>query len=118
MDERSHLREAEARVEEAEPTHFVDRWILPYVEDSSLWAVLFVLLAHIVAFIAPVVLFAWRDRNVGAMVVAVAMLYGSGLTVRWEYRRSGRPSTLSVLVAIVWVFGGLGAYFGDKHGFL
>jgi ABC-type multidrug transport system permease subunit len=115
-DERSHLQEV--RGEETEPTHFVDRWILPYVEDSSLWAVLFVLLAHMVAFVAPVMLFALRDRNIGAMVVAVAMLYGSALTVRWEYRHRGRLSTLTVLLIIIWISGGLGAYFSDKHGFL
>jgi hypothetical protein len=50
--------------DEDEPMPFVDRWLLPYVEDSALWPVLIVLLAHVAAFVTPVTLFAIRDRSI------------------------------------------------------
>ena len=41
-----------------EPRDWVDRFILPFVRESTLWPVLIVLVAHVVAFVAPALLFA------------------------------------------------------------
>ena len=51
----------------------VDRWVMPYITDSTLWPVLLVIMAHVVAFVAPVLLFAVRDRHYVAIATALGL---------------------------------------------
>jgi hypothetical protein len=104
--------------EEAPTQDAVDRWVMPYVSDSTLWPVLIVVLAHIAAFIAPVVLFAVRDRHYPAMVAVLGTLYLTYGILRYDLRRFRRPATLSLLALITWITSLLAAYYGGAKGFL
>lgn len=104
----------EADAEEARSG--VERWILPYFHDSSLWPVLFVVLAHLVAFLVPVVLFAFRDRSLAGIAAAGLLFYMSFQTIRWEWKRGGRPGPLSGTVVAVWTLAGVAGYFADRTG--
>lgn len=58
-----------------------DSWIRPYVVESTLWPLLIVVLASLAAFVAPVVLFALRDRHIPAMAALTALLVASGRAI-------------------------------------
>jgi len=90
-----------------------ERWVLPYVQESTLWPVLLVLLAHIVAFAAVAILFGVRDRAPVAILVIVLLAGASLRGVRYDWRRSGRPTALSGLLAVIWVMSFVAAYYGD-----
>jgi hypothetical protein len=91
----------------------VERWILPYLEESTLWPVLIVLVAHIVAFVAVALLFAIRDHRTLAIAVVAMLALFSPRVVRYEWRRRGRPASLSVGLAVIWICSFVAAYSLD-----
>ena len=64
---------------EPAPRDWIDRFILPFVREPTLWPVLIVLIAHAVAFLGPAMLFAVRDQGRGSIAVLalLAALYPS-----------------------------------------
>jgi hypothetical protein len=88
--------------EEPEPRDWVDRFILPFVREPTLWPVLIVLVAHVVAFLGPAMIFAVRDGGRGSMAVLALLAALSALVVRFEWRREGRPSALTALTVTTW----------------
>ena len=56
---------------------WVDRWILPALRELTLLPLVLVVVGHVVAFVAPTLIFAMRDRSIGAQLAAVLGLpYG------------------------------------------
>jgi hypothetical protein len=87
---------------EPAPRDWVDRFILPFVREPTLWPVLIVLIAHAVAFIGPALLFAVRDGGRGWTVVLAGLALLSLGVVRFEWRRDHRLASLTAVTAITW----------------
>ena len=95
---------------------WVDRWILPAIRESTLFPLLLVVIGHVVAFIAPALLFAIRDRQLGAQVVLLALIALTSGCVRFEIRRHRRPDLLSVILLATWLLSGATAWACDRYG--
>jgi hypothetical protein len=95
-DEPSDAREPQGKL-------WVDRWILPALRDTSLLPVVLVVAGHFVAFVAPVLIFAVRDRRIGAQMAVLALLFLTFGCVRFEIRRNGRPGLLSGWIGGAWL---------------
>jgi hypothetical protein len=81
----------------------LERWVLPYLREPTLWPVLLVVMGHAAAFLAPMMLLGLRDRRGPALA---ALLGAAGLTgagVRAESRAVGRPGAFSVALAATWL---------------
>ena len=103
---------------ESEDPQGVDLWVMPYIRDSSLWPVLIVLIVHVVAFIAPLLLYAVRDQRIGPII---AMFFIAGMTLRgfrWEIRTRNEFGAISWLIVVSWIASFVAAYFADRHDFL
>jgi len=96
----------------------VDRWVMPYVRDSTLWPVLLVVMAHVMAFVAPVLLYAIRDHHLAAFAALAGTLYLTFGVIRYDVRRSRRPAALSIIVLVIWAASIAAAYYGNRTGFL
>ena len=99
---------------EPTPRDWVDRFILPFVREPTLWPVLIVLIAHAVAFIGPALLFAVRDGGRGSMAVLAFLAVLSLLVVRFEWRRDHRLASLTLVTAITWVGSAAFAWISDR----
>jgi hypothetical protein len=83
---------------------FAERWIAPFVREPLLWPVALVLIAHAVAFLAPVLLLGLRERRVGALGALAGIVVLSVAAVRAELARHHRPGVVCGLLAVIWVF--------------
>ena len=82
---------------------WVDRWILPALRELTLLPLVLVVVGHVVAFAAPMLIFALRDGRIGAQMAVFGLV---GLTfgcVRFEVRRHGRPGLLSAWIGATWL---------------
>ena len=105
---------------EREPTGelWVDRWILPAVRESTLFPLLLVVIGHVVAFAAPALLFAVRDRHTGARVALLALAVLTFGCVRFEIRRHHRPDLLSAILLATWLVSAVVAWACNRYGLL
>lgn len=103
---------------EDEEPHGVDLWIMPYIRDSSLWAVLFVLMAHVVAFVTPLLLYAVRDGRVGPLIAMGIVVLLSVRGIVWEIRARKTFGAISWLIVACWIGSFVAAYFANRHDFL
>jgi len=92
----------------------LERWVLPYIEDSALWPVLIVVIAHVVAFIAPLCLYAIRERSLVAMVAVAWLAFLTVQGMRYEKGLRGRFGSFSWLLLVTWAASGVAAYFGNR----
>ena len=95
---------------------WVDRWILPAVRESTLFPLLLVVIGHAVAFVAPALLFAVRDRQIGARLALLALAVLTFGCVRFEFRRHRRPDLLSAILLATWLASGVAAWACDRYG--
>lgn len=93
-----------------------DRWILPFVREPTLWPVLLVLVAHVVVFLAPLLLLALRDGHGGARVTLAVTALASAWAAAGEWRRRGRPGALGALLGVLWILSGAGALLAHRAG--
>jgi hypothetical protein len=82
---------------------WVDRWILPALRELTLLPLVLVVAGHWVAFVAPTLIFALRDRNIGAQMAVFALAALTFGCVRFEVRRYGRPALLSAWIGGTWL---------------
>ena len=113
MSERGE-RSPEPDAEERLP--FAERWVAPFVREPLLWPVAIVLVAHAVAFLAPVQLLALRDRRIGALGALAGLVVLSGAAVRSELARLRRPGLVCALLAIIWVLAAAVAFVAHSTG--
>ena len=104
--------------EEERPPGAVERWVLPYFEDSSLWPVLIVVLAALAAFMAPALASGIRDLHLLSLVAILILLIGTIRLIRWEWGVRGRPGGISLALVIVWAMAATAAYYGARAGML
>lgn len=82
---------------------WVDRWVLPALRDLALLPLVLVVIGHVVAFTAPTLIFALRDRSFAAQLALLGLLALSFACVRFEIRRQHRPGVLSAWLGATWL---------------
>ena len=121
-DDRARLRasrpDAGAAGDEDERRPFIDRFIMPYFEDSALWPVLIVVIAHVVAFISPVLLFAIRDHSLGAVAGLLGLAALSVKAVLHERSMHGGLGAIAWAVVTTWLLSGSVAYWAARYDFM
>jgi hypothetical protein len=95
---------------------WIDRWLLPFVREPTLWPVLLVLLLHGAAFLAPLLLLLLRDGEASALVGLLPAVALSGAGVWAELRARRRAGALSGVVAATWLLGAGAAVVADRTG--
>jgi hypothetical protein len=93
-----------------------DRWIAPFVTEPLLWPVAAVILAHAIAFLAPVLLLALRDRRTAPIGALTGIVLLTGAAVRSELERKRKPGVVCALLATIWVFAVIAAYAAHRTG--
>ncbi len=96
---------------EAKP-EWLQRWVLPYIEDSALWPVLIVLIAHAMAFISPMIAFTVRDHSFAAGLVVIWLAYLSFRGAQYERRVRDRYGSFTWVLVVTWAVSLVGAYYG------
>ncbi len=96
----------------------IERWVLPYFRDSSLWPVLLVVLGALIGFVGIAVLFAVRDHKPLGIVSTGLLIIASLRAIRWEWRLHGRAGPISVALGLVWFLASAAAWFGARSGLL
>jgi hypothetical protein len=88
----------------------LERAVLPYLREQTLWPVLVAILAHVVALIAPLLVLGLRDGHrwslLGVLVFAAAGIAAVG----FEVRESRRLGLVSVFIGGVWTMCVLAAF--------
>ena len=97
---------------------WVERWVVPYVDDMLLWPVAFVLLIHVVLILVPLMLSVLRTGNPGAVGAVLLAGVASAHLIRMELRAVGRPKGLTVAVALVWACSFPLAWYAEGTGVL
>lgn len=88
---------------EAPPTDSrVEGWIRTMLSDSLLRPLYAVLLGHGIAFFAPILLFAFRDRNLFGLAGIAILIVGSGSILQRDWQRYRRPGPLGGTLLAVW----------------
>ena len=95
-EEPSEAREPQGKL-------WVDRWILPALRELTLLPIVLVVVGHLVAFVAPMLIYALRDRSLGAQIAVLGMLALTFECARFEFRRYGRPALLSAWIGATWL---------------
>ena len=108
-------RDDEGAPPEAEPRG-VERWLLPYFTDSTLWPVTIVLLAALSMFGAVALLLALGDRNLFAMAALAILAVGSVEGLVRDVRRRRRLGAVSILILAVWLLSALVAVAASYYG--
>ncbi len=109
-------RQGERAPRESRVDALVDRLLLPFVDEPTLWPVLLVVVGHAVAFAAPVLLLALRDGRAAGFAGLTALLLPTAATLGYEVRRRGRPGALSGVWLATWVASGCAAAVADHYG--
>ena len=99
---------------EAEPGG-IDRWILPFVQDSSLWPVSTVMVLCLSTVGAAVLLAAWIARDLMAIAALVVMVGLSG-DIALRARRGEQKPVLAWGVLVLWLGSFAGAAIGIATG--
>lgn len=110
------MPEPDAAPESRGYSPFVERWLLPFVVEPTLWPILLVLMGHAAAFGTALLLLGVRDHNPAALL-ALALLTGMSLQVlRYERACRGRPAAFSGVVGATWLLSGVLAWLADRYG--
>ncbi|MFQ5698135.1 MAG: hypothetical protein ACE5IL_07605 [Myxococcota bacterium] len=97
---------------------WLERWLLPYMRESLLWPVLAAIVGHIVAVVAPALLYALRDHSpLGALALALLLALSVG-GAHEEVRQCGRPGALGGVILVTWILSGAVALAADHYGLL
>ena len=97
----------------------VERALLPFLREPTLWPVLLAVIAHAIALVGPLLVIVWRDPRPGWPALGLLLLGSlSAAAVRVELRDRGRPGPIAGLLAATWSLCGLGAWGGAHLGIL
>jgi hypothetical protein len=95
---------------------WVQTWILPYVEEATLWPVLFALLGHVVVIMAPMMLFVNRHGSVKSLVGLIGLGLLSAALIRFEIRYRRRPAGITLALLLTWISSAALAWLSDYYG--
>jgi len=93
----------------------VDRFVLQFVRDPLLWPVLIVVIAHLAAFVAPVLLLGLRDGRISSVAALLGLAGLSAGVVRHEWREKRRVGPRCGLLAAAWLVSIAAAYAADRY---
>lgn len=82
---------------------WVERFVLVFVRESTLWPVLLVLVGHAAAFLGMAMLLGLRDRRIAALLALALLAVGSLRAASVEIAALRRPGALTGLIASVWL---------------
>ena len=102
------------RSNETEPVG-VERWLLPFVQDSSLWPVTAVMVLCLSTVGAAVLLTAWIGGDLFA-IAALAGLLGISGDIALRVRRGEQKPILGWVVGVLWLGSFAGAAIGVATG--
>lgn len=87
----------------------LERAVLPFLREQTLWPVLGAILAHVIALQAPLLVLAFRDGH-GWSFLGVAVFAGiTAAVVGLELRERQRPGLIAALFGATWLLCGVGA---------
>lgn len=92
---------------------WIDRYLLPALREPTLFTMLLVFMCHVVAFMAPALLFAVRDQSFGSMLALFAIGVLTVQCIRFEVGRHGRLGVLSAILLSTWLASGVAAWVCD-----
>ena len=95
---------------------WVQTWILPYVEEATLWPVLFALLGHVAMLMAPMMLFVNRHGSVNSAVALIALALATAALIRFEVRYRRRPGGVTLSMVLTWGSAAAIAWLSDYYG--
>ena len=95
---------------------WAERWLLPFVRDSTLWPVLLVAIGHAAAFLAPALLLAVRERRLAAQAAVLLLAALTVTSVGKEVRRHRRLGALNAVILCAWLLGVVLAVLADRYG--
>lgn len=97
----------------------VERALMPFLREPTLWPVLLAAIAHAIALVGPLMVIVWRDPRPGWPVVGLLLLATlTAAAIRVELRDRRRPGPISGLLAVTWMLCGFGAWGGARLGIL
>jgi hypothetical protein len=96
----------------------IERALLPYLREQTLWPVLVAVLAHVVALVAPLLVLTLRDGHPWAALAVAVFGIATGVGVGFEVRDRRRPGLVSALLAATWLLCGAGAFAGVYYDIL
>ena len=94
------------------------KWVLPYLEESLLWPILFAVWAHAVLALAVVVSVAISGNLFLGLALATILLSASGRVVWFEWEVKGRPGWIFIFVVVTWLAGALVGYWGMEYNLI
>jgi len=97
---------------------WVDRWILPALREVTLLPIVLVVVGHLVAVVAPALIGALRDHEIGAQMAVFGLLVLTFGCVRFEVRRHGRPDLISAWIGACWLAAIAAAWACDHYSIL
>ena len=93
-------------------------WVLPYISDSLLWPILFVVWAHAVLGLAVVVVISFTGNLFLGLALCSVLLSVSGRLVWFEIQVRRRPGGLTAFLLVTWIAGGVVGYWGSVNGLM
>jgi hypothetical protein len=92
----------------------LERAILPFLREPTLWPVLLVIVGHAIVVLAPLLIFAWRDGSSGALTSLVLL---AGLSIAAggsELRARRRLGAIGGLAAVTWSLSAIAAWLAAR----
>ena len=105
-----------APVSDSEEIPFLEGRLLPILRESTLLPLWLVVAGHIIAFVAPTLILAVRDRRFAAQAALLLLVALSGSAIRAEIRERGGMGLISALVVALWIATGSAAIGADHFG--
>jgi hypothetical protein len=96
----------------------IEGWIRTMLGEPLLGPLFAVLMAHGIAFLAPVIVLAIRDRHLAALGLLSILLVGSGSALMRDARRYRRPGPIGGTLTAVWLLAGAAAWAAGRYGIL
>jgi hypothetical protein len=97
----------------------VERVLLPFLREPTLWPVLLAVLFHAVVLVGPLIILVWRDPSPGWPLVGLIALGALSVAgVRVELRDRRRPGPVSGLIGVTWLLCAAGAWGAVRVGLL
>ena len=84
----------------------LERVVLPFVRESTLWPVLATVVVHLVALTAPLLVLCVRDRHAWASAGVAALALATAAAAACEIHDRRRPASICVLLGVVWLLSG------------
>ncbi|MCG8591049.1 MAG: hypothetical protein MJE66_17290 [Proteobacteria bacterium] len=83
------------------------------LDEPLLWPLGLVAMAHVVVFVAPVMLLAFRDLRPAALAAMAMLVLGSVGLIHAAIRR-GRAGRVEVLAGVCWLLSGGAAFAASR----